>query len=267
MAFNGILGNSSWRTSKCDEKIVSLLAGSDTDKIDQILDLLRSNKKYYLINGTTEDAWTDRFLHFAWQRAMTVDGLYPERYIITETGTDKIILDNDDVFIMQNEPLASIDYMNAKEPEWFNSDVRLDIGTKLLMTAVNAKWHSFYHGDSPLTELNPDGNIMGPSDIQIFNLSWLSSKILDFHNKITDLAYSKYVYFAKLNNIHIKYNTPQKTFTEIDTENAIAISNLNTVELVDLLAYVRDTYASSPDDRNNEELEAACEMLEFDMAQ
>ena len=26
MAFNGILGNSSWRTSKCDEKIVSLLA-------------------------------------------------------------------------------------------------------------------------------------------------------------------------------------------------------------------------------------------------
>jgi hypothetical protein len=267
MAFNDILGNSSWKTSTCDQKIISLLAGSDTDKIDQILDLLRTNKKYYLVTGTTEDAWIDRFLQFAWQRAMTVDGVYLERYIVVEGGTDKIILENDDLFILQNEPLTSIDYMNAKDSEWFNSDVRCDIGTKLLMTAVNAKWHSLYHGDSPLTELTPDGNIMGPSDVQISNLSWLPSKILDFHNKITSLVYSKYVYFAKLNNIHIKYTTPQKTFTEIDTENATAISNLNTVELTDLLAYVRETYANSPDDRNNEELEAACEMLEFDMAQ
>ena len=267
MAFNGILGNTLWRTSTSDQKIVSLLNGSETDKIDQILDLLRTNKKYYLVNGVTEDAWTDRFLHFAWQRAMTVDGVYPERYIIVEEGTDKIILENDDLFILQNEPLTSIDYMNAKDSEWFNSDVRLDIGTKLLMTAVNAKWHSLYHGASARTELTPDGNIMGLSDVQISNLSWISSKILDFHNKITGLAYSKYVYFAKLNNIHIKYNTPQKTFAEIDIENTTAISNLNTVELTDLLAYVRETYASSPDDRNNEEFEAACEMLEFDMAQ
>ena len=87
---------------------------------------------------------------------------------------------------MQNEPIASIDYMNAKDLEWFNSDVRCDIGVKLLMTAVNAKWHSFYHGDSPLTELSPDGNIMGPSDDVISNLSWLPSKILDFHNKISN---------------------------------------------------------------------------------
>tara|TARA_B100001996_G_C18564117_1_gene555781 strand:- start:43 stop:849 length:807 start_codon:yes stop_codon:yes gene_type:complete len=267
MAFNEVLGNTLWRTTSCDRKIISLLAGSDTDKIDQILDLLRTNRKYYLQNGSTADAWTDRVLHFAWQRAMTVEGDYPERYILVEDGTDKIILENDDLFIMQNEPIASIDYMNAKDLEWFNSDVRCDIGVKLLMTAVNAKWHSFYHGDSPLTELSPDGNIMGPSDDVISNLSWLPSKILDFHNKIMGLSYSKYVYFTKLNNIHTKYSAPEKTFTEIEAENAIAVSSLNTDELIDLLAYVRETYTSRPDDKNIEDFEAACEMLEFDMAQ
>ncbi len=271
MAFKEVLGNTLWRTTSCDRKIISLLAGSDPDKIDRILDLLRTNRKYYLQNGTTADAWTDRVLHFAWQRAMTVDGDFPERYILAENGIDKVILENDDLFILQNEPLASIDYMNAKDNDWFNSDVRCDIGVKLLITAVNAKFHTIYHGDSVSTELAPDGNILGPTDDEIYNLSWLPSKIVDFHNKIISLTwpatYSKYIYFAKLNNIHIKYADHQKVFTEIEAENAIAVSSLNTDELIDLLAYVRDTYVSSPDDRKNEDIEAACEMLEFDIAQ
>ncbi len=104
MAFKETFGNTLWRTSRCDNEIISLLAGNDTDKIDQILDLLRTNRKYYLQNGTTADAWTDRVLHFAWQRAMTVEGDYPERYILVEDGTDKIILENDDLLSCKMSP-------------------------------------------------------------------------------------------------------------------------------------------------------------------
>ena len=157
---------------------------------------------------------------------MTVGGNFPERYTLTENGIDKVILENDDLFILQNEPLASIDYMNAKDSEWFNSDVRCDIGTKLLMTAVNAKWHSLYHGDSPLTELTPDGNIMGPSDVQISNLSWLPSKILDFHNNLSgsgDMTTYLDSYYYPITSrddhyigVHIDKNLKEKIIESID---------------------------------------------------
>ena len=68
MAFNDIPGNSTWKTVKCDNEIVSLANGSEPDKFDQILDLLKLNKQYYLENGTTENEWLDRVSGFACQR-------------------------------------------------------------------------------------------------------------------------------------------------------------------------------------------------------
>ena len=65
----------------------------------------------------------------------------------------------------------------------------------------------------------------------------------------------------------MRYSELSKVFGEIDIENTAAISNLNTEQLNDLLSYVRQTYASRPDDKKNEDFEASCEMLEFDMAQ
>ena len=59
-----------------------------------------------------------------------------------------------------------------------------------------------------------------------------------------------------------------KIFTEIDAENTTAIANLTTSQLNDLLTFIRDTYSGSPDDSvYTGNAEAACEMLEFDMAQ
>ena len=48
MAFNDIPGNSTWKTVKCDNEIISLANGSEPDKFDQILDLLKLNKQYLI---------------------------------------------------------------------------------------------------------------------------------------------------------------------------------------------------------------------------
>ena len=80
-------------------------------------------------------------------------------------------------------------------------------------------------------------------------------------------TYSKYIYIIKLNNVHLRYSDPAKMFSEVEIENTTAMSNLNTEQLTNLLSYVRETYANRPDDKKNEDIEAACEMLEFDIAQ
>ena len=107
----------------------------------------------------------------------------------------------------------------------------------------------------------------GANDSQISSLSWLPSNCISLHNKLISSTYSKFIYIIKLSNVHLRYSEPSKIFDEIDTENTTAISNLNTSQLTDLLAYVREAYVSRPDDKTNENFEAACEMLEFDMAQ
>lgn len=264
MGFYEKFGNSQWKVSTFDDQISSLIEGNDEDKFEKILDILRNNKKYYLLNGTTEDEWTNRILFFAWQRDISIEGVYPERYILAETGTDKLKLENDDFFIIQNEPRLSLDYMNDKDVSWFNSEIRCDIATKLLIKIINEKFHSLYHGESAIF----DNENVGLTDDQVSNLSWLSSEVVNFYNKMTSLSYSKYFYFTKLCSIHIKYTETIKKYTEIDNENSIAISNLNNTELTDLLSFVRDTYVEFPDDHiKKNDLETACQMLEFDMAQ
>jgi hypothetical protein len=264
MAFNDIIGYSQWRTIKSDEQIVTLAGGDVSDRFDQILDLLRSNKKFYIENGQTEDQWLDRLLNFGFQRSVNTSGVFSERYLQLD-GTDLLILENGDKFILQNEPVLSVDYMNDKDSSWFNSDIRLNIGVKVLMNAVNEKGISYY---STATNKAPDGKLLGPSDSDVSSLSWLPSNYVSLYNKIIGLTYSKYTYITKLSNVHLRYSDPQKIFTEIDTENTTAISNLNTSQLTDLLTYVRETYVSRPDDDDyKQNVEAACEMLEFDMAQ
>jgi hypothetical protein len=294
MAFNGILGNTTWKTARSDSKIVDLAIGSESDRFTQILDLLTTNKNYYLENGTSEDEWTlrynrfkcdddilslatgsasdrfdqiiellktnkeyyleanqntsedqwlDRVLHFAYQRGPNVSG-YP--------------------FTIDDSPVLPVDYMDAKDIAWFNSDIRWEIVTNILINTVDEKGVSWY---ASATEKTLDDNIMGPSDSQISSLSWLPSNCISLHNKLISSSYSKYIYIIKLHNVHLRYSEPSKTFGEIETENTTAISNLNTEQLTNLLSYVRETYASRPDDKKNEDVEAACEMLEFDIAQ
>ena len=64
MAFNNILGNTIWKTSRSDSKIFDLAIGSESDRFTQILDLLTTNKEYYLQNGLSENQWTSRYNRF-----------------------------------------------------------------------------------------------------------------------------------------------------------------------------------------------------------
>jgi hypothetical protein len=248
MAFNNTLGNTLWRIVRSDTKINSLATGVAADKFDQILDLLTINKQYYLQNGQTEDQWFDRILHFAHQRGPGVHG-------------NPFVIDGDDV--------SPVDYMNAKDITWFeDNDERWNIATKILITAVDEKGRSWY---TSATEKAPDDNLMGPSDSDISSLSWLPANYISLHDKLVGsyprYPYSKYIYLIKMSNIHLRYSEPSKMFGEVDIENTTAISHLDTTKLNDLLAYVRETYVSRPDDKINEDIEAACEMLEFDIAQ
>ena len=228
---------------KCDDDILTLATGSASDRFDQIIELLKTNKEYYLAENTSEDQWFDRVLHFAYQRGPDVSG-YP--------------------FIIDSADVLPIDYMNDKDITWFNNDDRWNIATKILINAVDEKGRSWY---SSATEKTPDDNLKGPNDSDILSLSWLPANYVSLHNKLVGSTYSKYIYIIKLGNVHLRYSEPSKVFGEIDIENTTAISNLNTEQLNDLLAYVRQTYASRPDDKKNEDFEASCEMLEFDMAQ
>ena len=243
MAFNDTLGNTIWKTSRSDSKIFDLANGSESDRFTQILDLLTTNKEYYLQNGLSEDQWFDRVLYFAYQRGPDVSG-YP--------------------FIIDSVDVLPIDYMNDKDITWFNNDDRWNIATKILINAVDEKSRSWY---SSATEKAPDDNLKGPNDSDISSLSWLPSNYVSLHNKLVGSTYSKYIYIIKLGNVHLRYSEPAKIFSEVEIENTTAMSNFNTEQLNDLLTYVRETYASRPDDKKNEDLEAACEMLEFDMAQ
>lgn len=264
MAFQDIFGNTTWKTVNADKKIESLQKGSATDKYDQILDVLRENKKFYLQNGQTQDEWTDRVLFFSFQREIQNDGTYLERKIKLENNDNYITEDSDNI-ILQNEPVFNILYLTSKISSWFNSETRCELATKTLVNAVNEKGISFY---STQTQTEPDGNLSGPSDSEVSSLSWLPSDYVTLHNTLAGLTYSKYTYYLKLCNIHLRYNDPVKIFTEIDVENTTAIANLTTSQLNDLLTFIRDTYSGSPDDsvyKGN--AEAACEMLEFDMAQ
>ena len=228
---------------KCDDDILTLATGSVSDRFDQIIELLKTNKEYYLAENTSEDQWFDRVLHFAYQRGSDVSG-YP--------------------FVIDGVDVLPIDYMNDKDITWFNNDDRWNIATKILINSVDEKGRSWY---SSATEKTPDDNLKGPNDSDISSLSWLPANYVSLHNKLVESTYSKYIYIIKLSNVHLRYSEPSKVFGEIDIENTAAIANLNTEQLNDLLAYVRQTYASRPDDKKNEDFEASCEMLEFDMAQ
>ena len=228
---------------KCDDDILTLATGSASDRFDQIIELLKTNKEYYLDENTSEDQWFDRVLHFAYQRGSDVSG---------------------DPFIIDSTDVLPIDYMDAKDITWFNSDIRWEIVTNILINTIDDKGVSWY---ASATEKTPDDNIMGPSDSQISSLSWLPSNCISLHNKLVGSTYSKYIYIIKLNNVHLRYSDPAKMFSEVEIENTTAMSNLNTEQLTNLLSYVRETYANRPDDKKNEDIEAACEMLEFDIAQ
>ena len=193
--------------------------------------------------NTSEDQCFDRVLHFAYQRGSDVSG---------------------DPFIIDSTDVLPIDYMDAKDITWFNSDIRWEIVTNILINTIDDKGVSWY---ASATEKTPDDNIMGPSDSQISSLSWLPSNCISLHNKLVGSTYSKYIYIIKLNNVHLRYSDPAKMFSEVEIENTTAMSNLNTEQLTNLLSYVRETYANRPDDKKNEDIEAACEMLEFDIAQ
>ena len=228
---------------KCDDDILSLATGSASDRFDQIIELLKTNKEYYLAENTSEDQWFDRVLHFAYQRGPDVSG-YP--------------------FVIDSVDVLPIDYMNDKDITWFNNDDRWNIATKILINSVDEKGRTWY---SSATEKTPDDNLKGPTDSDISSLSWLPANYVSLHNRLVGSTYSKYIYIIKLSNVHLGYSEPSKVFGEIDIENTTAISNLDTTQLNDLLVYVRETYVSRPDDKKNEDIEAACEMLEFDMAQ
>ena len=243
---NGLSENqwtSRYNRFKCDDDILSLATGSASDRFDQIIELLKTNKEYYLDENTSEDQWFDRVLHFAYQRGSDVSG---------------------DPFIIDSTDVLPIDYMDAKDITWFNSDIRWEIVTNILINTIDDKGVSWY---ASATEKPPDDNIMGPSDSQISSLSWLPSNCISLHNKLVGSTYSKYIYIIKLNNVHLRYSDPAKMFSEVEIENTTAMSNLNTEQLTNLLSYVRETYANRPDDKKNEDIEAACEMLEFDIAQ
>ena len=243
---NGLSENqwtSRYNRFKCDDDILSLATGSASDRFDQIIELLKTNKEYYLDENTSEDQWFDRVLHFAYQRGSDVSG-YP--------------------FVIDGVDVLPIDYMDAKDITWFNSDIRWEIVTNILINTIDDKGVSWY---ASATEKTPDDNIMGPSDSQISSLSWLPSNCISLHNKLVGSTYSKYIYIIKLNNVHLRYSDPAKMFSEVEIENTTAMSNLNTEQLTNLLSYVRETYANRPDDKKNEDIEAACEMLEFDIAQ
>ena len=243
LGFYEDLGSPDWEASQNDSKITDLANGSESDKYDQILNILKTNKEYYLKTAVTEDQWTDRVLYFAYQRGSDVSG---------------------DPFIVDYAPVLPLDYMDSKDISWFNSDMRWEIAMKILINAIDEKGKTWYTTETAQT---PDGNIAGPNDSQISSLSWLPSNCISLHNKLISSTYSKFIYIIKLSNVHLRYSEPSKIFDEIDTENTTAISNLNTSQLTDLLAYVREAYVSRPDDKTNENFEAACEMLEFDMAQ
>ena len=228
---------------KCDDDILTLATGSASDRFDQIIELLKTNKEYYLDENTSEDQWFDRVLHFAYQRGSDVSG---------------------DPFIIDSTDVLPIDYMDAKDITWFNSDIRWEIVTNILINTIDDKGVSWY---ASATEKTPDDNIMGPRDSQISSLCWLPSNCISLHNKLVGSTYSKYIYIIKLNNVHLRYSDPAKMFSEVEIENTTAMSNLNTEQLTNLLSYVRETYANRPDDKKNEDIEAACEMLEFDIAQ
>ena len=182
-------------------------------------------------------------------------------------------LENDDTYvtednnnvILQNEPVFNISYLISKTSSWFNSETRCEVATKTLVNAINEKGINFY---STQTEQVEDGNLAGPNDSEVLSLSWLPSDYVTLHNKLAGLTYSKYTYYLKLCNIHLRYNDPVKIFSEIDIENTTAIANLTTSQMNDLLIFIRDTYSGSPEDSvYTGNAEAACEMLEFDMAQ
>ena len=264
MAFKDIFGNTMWKVVDADKKIQTLQEGSAIDKYDQILDILRDNRKNYLMNGQTQDEWTDRVLFFSFQKPIQNDGSYIERKFKLENDDTYVTEDSNNI-ILQNEPVFNISYLISKTSSWFNSETRCEVATKTLVNAINEKGINFY---STQTEKVEDGNLAGPSDSEVLSLSWLPSDYVTLHNTLAGLTYSKYTYYLKLCNIHLRYNDPVKIFSEIDIENTTAISNLTTSQLNDLLIFIRDTYSGSPEDSvYTSNAEAACEMLEFDMAQ
>ena len=134
MAFNDTLGNTIWKTSRSDSKIFDLANGSESDRFTQILDLLTTNKEYYLQNGLSEDQWFDRVLYFAYQRGPDVSG-YP--------------------FIIDSVDVLPIDYMNDKDITWFNNDDRWNIATKILINAVDDSLSLFPAGASDIIKNLP----------------------------------------------------------------------------------------------------------------
>jgi len=132
MAFKDIFGNTMWKVVDADKKIQTLQEGSAIDKYDQILDILRDNRKNYLMNGQTQDEWTDRVLFFSFQKPIQNDGSYIERKFKLENDDTYVTEDSNNI-ILQNEPVFNISYLISKTSSWFNSETRCEVATKTLV--------------------------------------------------------------------------------------------------------------------------------------
>ena len=152
MAFNNILGNTIWKTSRSDSKIFDLAIGSESDRFTQILDLLTTNKEYYLENGLSEDQWTSRYNRFKCDDDIltlatgSVSDRFDQIIELLKTNKEYYLDENTsedqwfdrvlhfayqrgsdvsgDPFIIDSTDVLPIDYMDAKDITWFNSDIR-----------------------------------------------------------------------------------------------------------------------------------------------
>lgn len=267
-------GKSDWKVLRIDRQIASLPTHDNSDKI---VDLLRDNRNLYVESGYDMDIWETR-LFTATVQDLAIKNTSNSnislitgdiQHILLETD-DKIILENDDVLQKQNEPEFSTSAVIARDISWFDSH---DKKEQLCITFENLHHYELKVLEAQMLShggRTPDGSVLIATTEQCNDLSWMSTELRALYDMLTSFSASRYKYFTRLIGIGIVYPEPELRYDFFEEENARAVAEMTREELEATKDFIRRKYVcrvtemyTEKDEHFVEEMETACEMLDF----